>query len=70
MKDLQDLQVLLGNQAFQSATFSKEIQAQLAFLGYQVIRGLRASPGLLDLRITQALQDQKVREVLLVPGVL
>lgn len=71
MKAFQDLQVLLGSQALQAvAYFPRENQAQWASLGYQAAREIGAFKGLLGLRATQALQDLKVREVLLVPEVL
>lgn len=53
--------VLLVIQGLQEAVFSpKETQAQMASQGYQVVRGIGASLGLLGLRAIQALQDQKV----------
>lgn len=71
MKDFQVPQVHLGNQAVQEAIFTpKETQAQSASLGFQVVREVRASKDLLELGATQATQDQKVKEVLLVLGAM
>lgn len=71
MKDPQAPQAPQENQAIQAAVFSpQETQAHLASLDYQVVREVRVSQDVLDLNATLALQEQKVREVPLVQGVL
>ncbi|PWA25190.1 hypothetical protein CCH79_00005266 [Gambusia affinis] len=69
MKGSQDPQVLLVHLGHQVASFhTKETQDQMVIVDHQVIGEIKASQDLQGLLATEAVQDQRVRKVLMGQG--